>query len=97
MSFNLMSFIQKKRLISLGFNAPKGQTMQTNIHPPLFGTVIYGKDGTTWVKRWPLGRSFLMLEVDFSTHKTWGRFNKQSQTSRNRLYFKKHLKHQRWF
>ena len=71
--------------------------MQTNIHPPLFGTVIYSKDGTSWVKRWPLGRPFLRLEVDFSNNKIWGRFNKQFQLSRNRLYTKKQTKTQRWF
>jgi hypothetical protein len=60
--------------------------MQYNIHPPLFGTIIYGKDGTSWVKRWPLGHPFLILEVDSRNHKTWGRQNKYLSKIQNRRF-----------
>lgn len=71
--------------------------MQYNIHPPLFGTIIYGKDGSSWVKRWPIGHSFLMLEVDSTNHKTWGRYNKNLQTIIVRTYAKDQIKRRRWF
>ena len=70
--------------------------MQYNIHPPLFGTIIYSKDGTSWVKRWPLGHPFLRLEVDSINHKTWGRSNRNLRKIQNRRFIKISTKRQNW-
>lgn len=60
-------------------------------------TVIQGKDGSVWVKRWPLGRSFLILEVDSLGHNLWGRFDFNSRKKRFRLLSQIRIKRYRWF
>ncbi len=49
--------------------------MRKYTHPFLKETLIQCKDGSVYMKNWLYFRSFLPLEIDFTTNKIWKKTN----------------------
>lgn len=51
--------------------------MRNFIHPLLKKTIIQTRDGAIYKKNWLYFRSFLPLEIDYTTNKLWKKVNKK--------------------